>query len=162
MANSLGKKTAPFYLPPMSHAFIVRPADWKHDEAAIAEVRRKVFIEEQGVPDALEWESIDPACHWFGAVSPTWQVIGIVRLTDAAKIGRMAVMPYWRRRGVGRALLDAALNGALALGFGQVQLSAQIHAIPFYARRGFVAEGPEYMDAGIPHRTMTLNLKDPT
>jgi len=160
MANSLDKKTAPFYLPPMSHAFIVRAADWKHDEAAIAEVRRKVFIEEQGVPEAFEWEAADPLCHWFVAMSPEQEVIGIVRLTAAARIGRMAVLPAWRRRGVGRVLLDAVLHAALVLGFGRVQLSAQTHAIAFYARRGFIAQGPEYLDAGIPHRSMTLNLKD--
>jgi predicted GNAT family N-acyltransferase len=144
----------------MSHAFIVRAADWKHDEAAIAEVRRQVFIAEQGVPEALEWEEQDAQCHWFIAVASARKVIGIVRLTDAARIGRMAVMPGWRRRGVGRALLDAVLHAALALGFGQAQLSAQTHAIGFYARRGFIAQGPEYLDAGIPHRTMTLSLKD--
>lgn len=144
----------------MPHAFIVRAADWKYDEAAIARVRRDVFIVEQGVPEALEWESIDPECAWFVALGPDQQVIGIVRLIDAGRIGRMAVMPDWRRCGVGRALLDAALNAAQALGFNQVQLSAQSHAIPFYARRGFIAEGPEYLDAGIPHRTMMLKLKD--
>ncbi|OYY93980.1 MAG: hypothetical protein B7Y41_08570 [Hydrogenophilales bacterium 28-61-23] len=142
----------------MSLAFIVRAADWNHDEAAIAEIRRKVFIEEQGVPEALEWEKMDPVCHWFVALSPERKLIGIVRLTDAARIGRMAVLPDWRLRGVGRALLDAALHAAFALGFGQVRLSAQTHAIPFYARRGFIAEGPEYLDAGIPHRSMTLTL----
>ena len=144
----------------MSHAFIVRAADWNHDEAAIAAIRRKVFIEEQGVPEALEWEEIDPLCHWFVALSPEREIVGIVRLTEASRIGRMAVLPEWRRRGVGRALLDRALDAALALGLARVQLSAQIHAIPFYARRGFVAAGPEYLDAGIPHRTMTMDLKD--
>jgi len=160
MANSLDKKTEPFYLPPMPYAFIVRAADWKNDEAAIARVRRVVFIEEQGVSEALEWESVDPQYQWLVALSRNQNVIGIVRLTEAGWIGRMAVMPDWRRRGVGSGLLDAALNVARELGFGQVQLSAQIHAMPFYARRGFVAEGPEYLDAGIPHRSMTLNLKD--
>ncbi len=144
----------------MSPAFIVRAADWKHDEAAIAAVRRRVFVAEQRVPEALEWEAADPHCHWFVALSPEREIVGIVRLTEAARIGRMAVLPEWRRRGVGRALLDAALTAALALGFARVQLSAQTHAIPFYARRGFIAEGPEYLDAGIPHRTMTLDLKD--
>lgn len=144
----------------MPHAFIVRAADWKHDEAAIAQVRRTVFIEEQGVPEALEWEPIDAGCHWFVALTAERQVIGIVRLTAVGRIGRMAVRLDSRRHGVGRALLDAALNFAQALGFGQVHLSAQTHAIPFYARRGFHAEGPEYLDAGISHRSMTLTLNN--
>jgi predicted GNAT family N-acyltransferase len=160
MANSVRLKTAPFYLPRMSHAFIVRAANWKLDEPAIALVRREVFIDEQGVPEALEWEAEDVQCHWFVAVASDQSLIGIVRLTYAGRIGRMAVLPAWRRRGVGRTLLAAALTKARELGFDQVNLSAQTHAIGFYARHGFIAQGPEYLDAGIPHRSMSLELRE--
>jgi predicted GNAT family N-acyltransferase len=159
MANSLKKKTAPFYLPRMTHAFIVRAADWKLDESAIGQVRRAVFIDEQGVPEALEWEDKDAQYRWFVAQAST-QMIGIVRMTDVGRIGRMAVLPEWRRQGVGGALLAAALRAAAASGLKQVHLSAQTHAVAFYARYGFIAEGPEYLDAGIPHRSMNLNLKE--
>lgn len=144
----------------MPPAFIVRAADWKLDEIAIARIRRAVFIEEQAVPEELEWETTDPQCHWFVAATADQALIGIVRLTDSARIGRMAVLPAWRRCGVGKALLAAVLQAARELGFAQVQLSAQTHAIGFYARQGFLAQGPEYLDAGIPHRSMVLNLKD--
>lgn len=144
----------------MPHAFIVRAADWNLDENAIAEVRRAVFIVEQGVPEALEWETIDPHCRWLAAIAPDQTLIGIVRLTSAGRIGRMAVMPDWRRRGVGHALLAAVLQAARELDLRQVHLSAQTHAVGFYTRHGFLAEGPEYLDAGIPHRSMTLDLKD--
>jgi predicted GNAT family N-acyltransferase len=159
MANSLKKKTAPFYLPRMPHAFIVRAADWKLDEIAIARVRREVFIEEQGVPEALEWEPQDAQCHWFVALADH-VLIGIVRLVDTGRIGRMAVLSAWRRRGVGSALLAAVLLAARERGLNQVHLSAQRHAIAFYARHGFIVEGPEYLDAGIPHRSMHLIWKD--
>jgi len=144
----------------MSFAFIVRAANWKLDETAIAAVRRAVFIAEQGVPEALEWEPIDPQCIWLVAVTSDLEVIGIVRLTTAGRIGRMAVMPAWRRHGVGGALLDAILHTAREQGLTRVHLSAQTHAISFYAQRGFIAEGAEYEDAGIPHLSMNLNLKD--
>jgi predicted GNAT family N-acyltransferase len=160
MANSLEKKTAPFYPPPMPPAFIVRAADWNLDETAIALVRRAVFIVEQGVPEALEWEPSDAQCRWFMAVSPVQAVIGIARLTKDGRVGRMAVRSEWRKRGVGRSLLECVLQAAGDLGLSEVHLSAQIHAMPFYARFGFVAEGPEYLDAGIPHRTMRLNLRN--
>lgn len=143
----------------MTHAFIVRTADWKLDETAIAEVRRTVFIEEQGVPEALEWEAEDAQYRWFVAQASN-RVIGIVRLTDAGRIGRMAVMPEWRRRGVGKALLATALRAAAESGLMQVHLSAQTHAMAFYARYGFIAKGPEFLDADIPHRHMNLNLKE--
>ena len=143
----------------MTLAFIVRPAEWKLDEIAIARVRRTVFIDEQGVPEALEWEVEDAHYRWFVA-EVSGQVIGIARLTNGGRIGRMAVLPDWRRHGVGGALLAAVLRVATASGLLQVHLSAQTHAVAFYARYGFVAEGPEYLDAGIPHRSMNLIFKE--
>lgn len=142
----------------MTLAFIVRPAEWKLDEIAIARVRRTVFIDEQGVPEALEWEMEDSQYRWFAAEA-SGQVIGIARLTNAGRIGRMAVVPAWRQHGVGGALLAVVLRAATECGLQQVHLSAQTHAVAFYARYGFVAEGPEYLDAGIPHRRMNLIFK---
>ena len=144
----------------MPDAFIVRAADWNLDENAIAAVRSAVFIVEQGVPEALEWEALDPQYVWFVALSSAGAVVGIVRLTQDGRIGRMAVLPDWRRRGVGQVLMERVLQSARELGLNEVHLSAQTHAIPFYARLGFIAEGLEYLDAGIPHRTMRLNLRD--
>ncbi|MCS6785936.1 MAG: GNAT family N-acetyltransferase [Thiobacillaceae bacterium] len=138
-------------------ALRVRRADWPRDEAAIAAVRRAVFIQEQGVPEALEWEPDDPRCDWFLAEAAD-QVVGTARLTADARIGRMAVLPQWRRRGVGSALMRAVLAHARTLGLQQVSLHAQVHALPFYARFGFQPVGPQFDEAGIPHRRMFLRL----
>ena len=119
-------------------------------------MRRTVFILEQGVPEALEWESRDPACLWCVAQAHETGIIGIARLTPEGRIGRMAVLPSWRRRGVGSALLQAVLRTARDRGWNRIELSAQTHAMPFYARHGFVGVGPDYLDAGIPHQTMIL------
>ena len=143
----------------MPLAFSVRPARWPEDESAISRVRRTVFIEEQGVPEALEWEDWDQDCAWFVAEAAESAVVGIGRLTPVGRIGRMAVLPAWRRRGVGTALLGAVLAEARARGQRRVELSAQSQAVPFYAGLGFAALGDEYLDAGIPHRTMTLELE---
>ena len=142
----------------MPPAFSVRPAVWRDDENAIAQVRRAVFIEEQGVPESLEWEARDPECLWFLARAPLDGAIGVARLTPENRVGRMAVLKAWRRRGVGRALLQAALAAARDRGQRRVELSAQVHALPFYARQGFAAVGPAYLDSGIPHRTMILEF----
>ena len=149
----------------MPSAFSIHIAEWRHDQAAIALLRRTVFIDEQGVPEALEWEADDADYTWFvaraaGDPAPTVETIGIARLAASGKIGRMAVVPGWRRQGVGSALLDAAIEAARRHGLTDVYLSAQVHAMPFYARRGFQAVGPEYVDAGIPHRDMKLNLRE--
>jgi len=142
----------------MTPAFLVRPARWQADETAIARVRRTVFIEEQGVPESLEWEDRDGDCAWFIAEDGQGAIVGIGRLTPEGRVGRMAVLPGWRGRGVGSALLAAALSEAHGRGQRRVELSAQSRAVPFYLRHGFRALGDEYLDAGIPHRTMTLEL----
>lgn len=142
----------------MSPAFTVRPARWDADENAIARLRRAVFIEEQGVPEALEWEAQDGECLWFLAFDGQGEPIGVARVTPEGRIGRMAVARSWRRRGVGGALLQVAIEAARARGHRSVQLSAQTHAMPFYERHGFVATGPAFLDAGIPHRTMILGV----
>lgn len=142
----------------MSSAFSVRAARWDADQADIARLRRRVFIEEQGVPEALEWEAVDADCAWFVATADDGRMVGVVRLRDDACLGRMAVLPDWRRRGVGAALLAATLDAARRRGWKALRLSAQIHALPFYARFGFRTEGDEYLDAGIAHRAMRIDL----
>jgi len=136
----------------------IRAADWSRDEPAIATVRRRVFIDEQHVPETMEWEGIDPACDWFVAALDG-QVVGIARLTAAGRIGRMAVLPDWRGRGLGSALLTAILGRAGERGLAQVELHAQTHAAGFYQGFGFAPVGPEFEEAGIPHRHMTLDLR---
>lgn len=145
---------------PETPHYLVRPADWRTDEAAIARVRRLVFIEEQGVPEGLEWEALDSECAWFVACSPDGEIVGIVRLAPDARIGRMAVLATWRRQGVGAALLASALDVARRQGRAGVHLSAQTHALRFYTRHGFQPEGEQFLDAGIPHLAMTFTFKD--
>jgi predicted GNAT family N-acyltransferase len=87
-------------------------------------------------------------------------VVGIARLTPDAQVGRMAVLPDWRGRGIGTALLRAVLQCAREKGLAVVTLHAQTHAVPFYARQGFRAEGAVFMEAGIPHRRMTLVIHE--
>jgi predicted GNAT family N-acyltransferase len=72
----------------------------------------------------------------------------------------MAVLPAWRGSGVGRALLTAAMRAARAAGHVSLRLSAQVHAVGFYAAAGFVADGAVYEEAGIPHVAMRLILAD--
>jgi predicted GNAT family N-acyltransferase len=139
-------------------SFEVTPASWHSDALAIAQIRRRVFIKEQGVPEALEWEARDGDCDWFVARAGE-AIIGIARLTPDAFVGRMAVLPEWRGRGIGTALLRAVLQCARDKGLNTLKLHAQTHAVPFYARLGFRAEGEVFMEAGIPHRLMTLALR---
>ena len=115
-------------------------------------------MQEQGVPEALEWDEWDAAARHFLAEDAQGHPIGTARLLPDGHIGRMAVLEFWRRRGIGTAMMHHVLAAARETGFGRVELAAQTHALKFYARFGFVAHGDEFMDAGIPHRTMRLEL----
>ncbi len=142
-------------------AFAVRLLGWREAAQQAAPVRRAVFIEEQGVPEALEWDGEDARAIHALATDRTGRPIGTARLViraDEAQVGRMAVLRDWRGRGVGRALLQALLTEAQQRGIGRIVLHAQVHAVPFYRRFGFHPEGAEFLDAGIPHLHMTRIL----
>jgi predicted GNAT family N-acyltransferase len=84
--------------------------------------------------------------------------VGCGRLLASGKIGRMAVLPARRGKGIGAALLERLLEISRKQGLPEVMLSAQVAAIPFYQRAGFAVCSPEFDDAGIPHREMRLAL----
>lgn len=137
----------------MSH-WTVRIADWAADEGALRGIRHDVFVVEQRVPAELEWDGIDADCRHAIAEDDGGHAIGCGRLLSDGHIGRMAVRPEWRGHGVGAALLERLVALARELGFRRVVLNAQTHPAGFYARHGFVAAGPEFDEAGIPHRAM--------
>jgi len=131
----------------------VRAADWNDDRAGLRAVREQVFVHEQAVPIELEWDELDPLCQHVVAEA-AGQAIGTGRLLPDGHIGRMAVLESWRGRGVGSAVLDALLQLARDRGIGRVRLNAQSRAVAFYRRHGFTAEGDEFIEAGITHRSM--------
>jgi predicted GNAT family N-acyltransferase len=138
--------------------FAITLTDWAHERARLACVRRAVFIDEQGVPEAMEWDADDAGALHLLALDGAGQAIGCARLLPDGHVGRMAVLPAWRGRGVGRALLDATIDAAQARGHTLLKLSAQTHAAGFYARAGFVAMGEEYEEAGIAHVAMQKSV----
>ena len=138
--------------------FQVTPIAYDTGLAELRAVREPVFVAEQGVPLELEWDELDPACHHVIARDVEGHPIGTGRLTPDHRIGRMAVLPDWRGKGVGDALLRALLDEARKLGWREVTLHAQVTAINFYARHGFLPYGPRYEEAGIEHQSMRLLL----
>lgn len=120
-------------------------------------IRTIVFIAEQHVPDVLEWDAADDsAIHLLVRVDR--QPVACARVLPDGHIGRMAVLKAWRGRGIGAALLQRAVNICRELPVAQVQLSAQTHAMGFYARAGFMVCSEPYLDANIPHVDMVLKL----
>lgn len=140
--------------------YYVEAAVWSVDTEALKAVRTEVFIIEQQIPESEEWDDDDAPADHVLARSPTGQPVGTARLTPDGRIGRMAVLRDWRGLGVGEALLRFLIERAQARGMRRLSLHAQVHAIPFYARSGFVAQGDTYLECEIPHQTMVLNLTD--
>jgi predicted GNAT family N-acyltransferase len=138
---------------------VIKP--WQQAYIEAFAIRKQVFIEEQGVPEAMEIDEYDPESQHALAYVDTL-VVGTARLValsaHEAQIGRMAVLSAFRHQGIGKALLTSLLRLAKDVGITELSLHAQVYAIPFYESFGFVADGPIYDEAGIPHRNMMLLL----
>ena len=137
----------------------VEPASWQADEDDLRAVRERVFVVEQAIPPEDEWDGEDASSRHVLARDAQGRAIGTGRLTSSAMIGRIAVLPEWRGRGVGQSIMRVLLEQARLLHLPAVSLHAQSHAIPLYESVGFRGEGEEFMECGIPHRTMHLELE---
>lgn len=142
----------------MTALFSTGEVTWDTSQVELLEVRREVFVVEQGVPEEIEIDEHDPASIHFLARDAAGVPIGTARLLPEGRIGRMAVLASWRRSGVGRALLSAAVETARARGDSRLYLHAQVHSIPFYESLGFSVCGEEFDEADIPHREMECFL----
>jgi len=144
----------------MSSPFTVHLISWHDGEPLLRSIREKVFIQEQGVPAELEWDGKDEACHHALALTANGEAVGCGRITPDGHIGRVAVMPEWRHKRIGSAILELLVDYARTQHYDQVELNAQVQVMPLYKSFGFEAKGKVFMDANIPHRKMTLKLKD--
>lgn len=135
----------------------IRKYSWQLAPGTIQEIRQRVFIDEQQVPPELEWDSTDEIADHYLMVLPDNTPIGVARLFstlgEVAHIGRMAIVPAFRGQGYGRQLMRHLMN-EVGQDVGELRLSAQQHAIPFYQRSGFHLCSEAYDDAGIPHFDM--------
>jgi predicted GNAT family N-acyltransferase len=142
--------------------YFIEPAVWPVDADALKAVRTEVFIEEQNIPESEEWDADDADADHALARTTAGEPIATGRLTPDGRIGRMAVVKAWRGQGVGAAILRHLIERAAARGMRRLSLSAQTYAIPFYARAGFAVSGAEYLDCGIPHQQMAMDLPEPS
>jgi len=136
---------------------IESPADMQRAHA----IRRRVFIEEQHVPEEIELDTDD--AHAFHALAILDGVaIGCGRMLEhgasEVKIGRMAVLPEFRRTGVGAHILRFLVDRAHTRGFHKAILHAQLTAEGFYLKEGFNPVGGVFDEAGIAHRKMERDL----
>lgn len=131
---------------------------WSTDRPALQNIRREVFIEEQAVPEAEEWDDEDAVCvHALASLNR--EPVGTGRLNPGGKIGRIAVKAARRGRGIGTEILRVLLREAYHRGIREPYLHAQLQAVPFYEKLGFRVEGEVFDEAGIPHVRMKHALE---
>lgn len=133
-------------------------ASYPADIDKLRAVREPVFVVEQRCPIEEEWDALDPVSYHALVLNDRGEPVATGRLTPEHTIGRMAVLADYRGSGTGAMLMERLIARARELGYPELALSSQTHAIPFYERFGFVAEGAEYLDANIPHRMMRRPL----
>ena len=138
----------------------VQEVSWESHQTELRAVRNTVFIEEQNVPRELEWDGMDETSIHFIAETSDGDVIGTARLMPSGQIGRMAILNSYRGHGIGRRMLEMAIHSAHRSGMKEVFLHAQSYALEFYLKAGFIPDGLEFEEAGIPHRSMTRSTED--
>ncbi|MFJ6567065.1 GNAT family N-acetyltransferase [Streptomyces sp. NPDC091292] len=150
---------------------MVRVARDEADRAACFAVRKEVFVVEQRVPEDIEYDAYDAEAVHLLAVRADGVPLGTGRLLHGpaalgrtggdpavGSLGRLAVVGAARGLGIGAALVRGIEDAARETGLSAVDLHAQTHALGFYARLGYEAYGPEFPDAGMPHRAMRKPL----
>ena len=136
----------------------IRILDWSNAQQYASPIRRRVFIEEQCVPESMEWDGLDNTAVHALAFDDNHQPQGYARLLASKQLGRMAVLPEFRGKGIGRALLAMLEDEARNRHYDHIFLHAQIHALPFYEKQGYTSQGNPFDEAGIPHMLMIKTL----
>jgi predicted GNAT family N-acyltransferase len=120
-------------------------------------IRRKVFVDEQGVDQALEYDKEDQSNHYLLLLAG--KPIAAARWRETLKgikLERFAVLPEFRNRGFGEIILNEVLKDVKSLD-KPVYLHSQARAVPFYERNGFLKEGNVFIEAGIEHYYMKFS-----
>lgn len=138
--------------------FTVEAVCWQDAATELAGIREKVFITEQRIPRRVELDGRDEKSLHVQARLDDGTLVGTGRLLPNGHIGHIAVLLPYRGRGIGRALLSQLLELARAHGHDAVYLDCGLESICFFETLQFAAEGPVYMEAGVPHQRMVRRL----
>lgn len=144
----------------MNNEFTLIEATWASYEPQLRAIREQVFVVEQHVPTYVEWDEYDITATHLLALDAEQKPVGCARILDSGRVGRMGVLREWRGRGLGRALLDKAIEICKQSGHKQITLSAQTHALKFYQKAGFVVTSEAYIDVNIWHVDMRRVITD--
>lgn len=140
---------------------VVKTTDVEKRKDAFA-VRTTVFVDEQKVPPELEIDELENEAVHFILYDNQSQPCGAGRfrtVDEYGKVERICVLKKARGSGAGNLIMEAIEQHARTIsGLTKLKLDAQVHAIPFYEKRGYEVVSDEFLDAGIVHKTMTKPL----
>lgn len=139
----------------------VKVAQTEKEKELAFEIRKKVFVEEQGIPVHIELDEFDEQATHF-VVLEDGNPIAAARLRETeqgvGKVERVCVLAEHRRKHLGMLIMEALEKHAKKLGWSKLKLNAQTNAVPFYEKLSYKITSPEFIDAGIPHRAMEKNI----
>jgi predicted GNAT family N-acyltransferase len=135
----------------------VKHGRWDQLQQDAKLIRTQVFICEQGITEADEWDDQDLISQHF-VIYDQDQPIATARLLENNSVGRVAVLKAYRGQGLGQMIMLEIISYAQKQGLSVLTLSSQVHAISFYKKLGFTVQGNSYDECGIPHIEMTMNL----
>ena len=135
----------------------VKHGRWDQLQQDAKLIRTQVFICEQGITEADEWDDQDVISQHF-VIYDQDQPIATARLLQNHSVGRVAVVKAYRGQGIGQMIMLEIISYAQKQGLSVLTLSSQVHAISFYEKLGFTVQGNSYDECGISHIEMTMNL----
>jgi predicted GNAT family N-acyltransferase len=138
----------------------VNTVSWDDAHSALRLIRQKVFVEEQSVPEDLEWDSDDKtAIHLLGKEGN--RPVACARILKGGKLGRLAVLKDYRQHGWGGRILRAAEQLLKDQQKNKITLNAQANSYHFYFKNGYRPSEEMFWDANIPHVRMQKILNRP-
>lgn len=131
--------------------------DFNTYKEILLDIRNEVFTIEQSVPKELDLDGFDEVSKHI-VIFDNGILVATGRIQPDGHIGRVAVIKKYRGQGVGRLIIDGLVSYAKSIGLSRVYLGAQVTAKGFYTRLDFIPYGEIFLDAGIDHIMMELDL----
>ncbi|WP_336943411.1 GNAT family N-acetyltransferase [Acinetobacter modestus] len=135
----------------------IKQGHWDQLQQDAKLIRTQVFICEQCITEADEWDDQDVISQHF-VIYDQDQPIATARLLENNSVGRVAVLKAYRGQGLGQMIMLEIIGYAQKQRRSVLTLSSQVHAISFYEKLGFTVQGNSYDECGIPHIEMTMSL----
>ena len=138
----------------------IQNVDWNKAKHKLSKLRERVFVCEWRIPKEYEFDQQDDSALHVLVLDEALEEIATGRLTKEGEIGRIAVVPPYRKPEVYGKLFSALIEKAKMLGLAEVSVQCELEGVELYRQQGMKPVGSVYMDAGIPRQKMTCSVSD--